>query len=84
MSRAESIREKVRSDRREYRLEKLDSHARRTAWNRIAAKVKAAFDAENKARDAMEERSDEETRRRYLAAKMHRMNLVNQSNVIWG
>ena len=84
MSRAESIREKIRTDRRDYRLEKLDSHARMAVWKKLAPKVKAAFDTENEAREAMEERSDEETRRRYLAAKMHRMNLVNQSNVIWG
>lgn len=84
MSRAEHLREKLRDDRRDFRLEKMDCNARQTAWNRLAPKVKAAFDAENKARDAMEERSDEETRRKYLAAKMHRMNMVNQSNVIWG
>lgn len=83
MSRAESIREKIRTDRRDYRLEKLDSHARMTVWKKLEPKIKEAFAAEKEARVAMEERSDEESRRKHLATKMYRMNLVHQSCVCW-
>lgn len=83
MSRAEHIRTKLRDDRRDYRLEKMDMAARKAVASKLEPQLMAAYAAEREAREAMEERCDEDTRRRYLAAKMHRINMAKQNCACW-
>lgn len=83
MSRAGRIRDMMRDNRINHVRDCIERACKRQEWHALRPRLIEAFRLEKLAREAMRENSTDETRRKYLAAKMYRLSLDHQRYECW-